>query len=76
MGQKVHPTAFRIAYNIDWQSKWFMADKKGFAKNLLEDYNIRKYIKDFYKHALISRIEIERRDQGKSIIINIFAEKP
>ena len=76
MGQKVHPVGFRIAYNKDWQSKWIIPEKADFAKSVFEDFTIRKYITNYYKHAFISKIAIEKRDRGASIIINIFAEKP
>lgn len=76
MGQKVHPVGFRIAYNLDWQSKWFISDKRDYARNVVEDFQIRKYIGNYYKHAFIARINIEKRDRGNSVIINIVAEKP
>ncbi|MFH1706454.1 MAG: 30S ribosomal protein S3 [Planctomycetota bacterium] len=76
MGQKVNPNGFRLAYNRGWESSWFMADKKGFARNVLEDHKIRKYIRKYYKDAFISKVQIEKRDGGNSIIINILAEKP
>ncbi|MDH7481854.1 MAG: 30S ribosomal protein S3 [Armatimonadota bacterium] len=58
MGQKVHPIGFRIGVIRDWESKWY-ADK-GYAANLLEDIQIRRYIKKKLFAAAISRIEIER----------------
>ena len=76
MGQKVHPVGFRLAYNQDWQSNWIISNKKEFASNVLEDFKLRKFINNYYKHAFISRIEIEKRDRGNSVVINIFAEKP
>ena len=76
MGQKVHPMGFRLAYNCDWQSKWIIPEKQDFARNVHEDYKIRKCITDYYKHAFISKIHIEKRDRGNSIIITVFAEKP
>jgi len=76
LGQKVHPEGFRLAYNQDWASNWMITEKKEFARFLYEDYRIRKYIRDYYPHAIISRIDIERRDQGNAVIINIHAEKP
>jgi small subunit ribosomal protein S3 len=76
LGQKVHPVGFRLAYNQDWQSSWIITDKKEFASNVLEDYKLRKYVNNYYRHAFISRIEIEKRDRGNNVVINIFAEKP
>jgi small subunit ribosomal protein S3 len=76
LGQKVDPRGFRLGYNKDWLSNWMVTDKKEFAQNLYEDYRIREYIRNYYQHAIISQIEIEKRDQGNSVIINIHAEKP
>jgi small subunit ribosomal protein S3 len=76
LGQKVDPRGFRLGYNKEWLSNWMITEKKDFAENLYEDFRIRRYIKNFYRHAVISHINIEKRDKGNSIIINIHAEKP
>ena len=47
MGQKVSPIALRVGINRDWSSSWY-ADKKSFAKNLSEDYNIRQFLNKKY----------------------------
>ena len=44
MGQKVHPHGFRVGIIRDWNSKWF-ANKKDFAKNVVEDNKIREILK-------------------------------
>ena len=68
MGQKVHPTAFRIGITEDWRSRWY-ADKKHFGLLLVEDNKIRKHIKKNYHYAGIPKIEIERnREQAKVIL--------
>ena len=59
MGQKVSPLAIRLGYIKNWRSLWY-ADKKDFAKNVAEDYWIRKYIAKRFEQAAISRVEIER----------------
>ena len=59
MGQKVHPTSFRLGITEDWRSRWY-ADKKHFGILLVEDYLIRKHIKKGYHFAGIPKIEIER----------------
>lgn len=67
MGQKVNPIGFRTGIMMGWKSQWY-ASKKEFADLLIEDYKIRKYIKDKpqYRNAGIDRIEIERtRDEVK-----------
>ena len=59
MGQKVNPHGLRIGIIKDWDTKWY-AGKKDFADFLVEDYNIRKFIKKKLYIAGIARIEIER----------------
>ena len=59
MGQKIHPTGFRIAITEQWRSRWY-ANKKDFAKNLLEDHKIRKFIRKEWQFAAIPKVEIER----------------
>ena len=59
MGQKVHPTAFRVG--IEWgtaHSRWY-ASKHEFADLLVEDFKIRAFIKKKYGFAGIPKIEIE-----------------
>ncbi|MDQ7082402.1 MAG: 30S ribosomal protein S3 [Aquificota bacterium] len=59
MGQKTHPIGFRLGVTKSWDMKWY-ASKRDYAKTLHEDLKIRKYIKNRYRIAGISRIEIER----------------
>ena len=75
MGQKVNPHGLRVGVIKDWNSKWY-ADTKNdeFANNLVEDYNIRKYLKKRLYDASISKIDIERtRDRVK---ISLYTAKP
>lgn len=58
MGQKVHPIGFRLGINRSWDSRWFAG--KEYSAFILEDYNIRKFLKDRVFQAGVSRIEIER----------------
>ena len=55
MGQKVNPHGLRVGVIKGWDTQWY-ADKKDFGKFLKEDYEIRKFIKDKYYGAAISRI--------------------
>lgn len=73
MGQKVHPTGFRIGVIKPWLSNWY-ASKNNYAELLDEDNKIRKYIKKKLYSAGISRIIIDRKAQV--VNINIISAKP
>ncbi len=73
MGQKVHPHGLRVGVIKDWDAKWY-ANKKNFADNLVEDNQIREYLKERLFTAGISKIEIERA--AKRVKINIHTAKP
>lgn len=73
MGQKVHPTGFRMGIVEDWRSRWY-APKKEYGPLLLEDHKIRSFIKSKYKFAGIPKVEIERtRD---TVIVHLFTARP
>ncbi len=72
MGQKVHPTGFRLGVIYDWQSKWF-ADK-GYAKLLQEDLLIRRYIAKVMRDAGVSKVEIDRN--ANQVTVTIHTAKP
>jgi len=68
MGQKIHPIGFRTGVYADWKSRWY-ASKREFSDLLVEDFKIRKYVKDKYRYAGIPKIEIERtRDEVKVVL--------
>ena len=73
MGQKVHPTGVRVGIIKDWNSKWY-ADSINFSDYLVEDQNIRKFLKKKLYQAGISKIEIERT--AKMVKVNLHASKP
>ncbi|HSH36145.1 30S ribosomal protein S3 [Schnuerera sp.] len=73
MGQKVNPHGLRVGVIKEWDSKWY-ADKKNFDELLIEDYEMRKYIKKKLFIAGISKIEIERA--ANRIKISIYTAKP
>ena len=73
MGQKVNPHGLRVGIIKDWDSRWF-ADKSTFGDTLVEDYNIRNYIKKNLYSAGVPRIEIERF--ADKVKINIHCAKP
>ncbi len=73
MGQKVSPLIIRIGYIKNWRSLWY-ADKKEFAKNIKEDYKIRKYIKKRFEQAAISLVVIERL--AEQVKVKIHSARP
>lgn len=72
MGQKVHPTGFRIGIIKPWASKWY--EEKNYAKWLHEDIKLRKFVQDRLGHTGISRIDIER--MAKKVKVTIHTVKP
>ncbi|MEG2669929.1 MAG: 30S ribosomal protein S3, partial [Oscillospiraceae bacterium] len=73
MGQKVNPHGFRVGIIKDWDSRWF-ADKKHFGDSLVEDYNLRVFLKKKLFQAGIENIEIEKF--ANKIRLSIHAGKP
>ncbi|MBR6238321.1 MAG: 30S ribosomal protein S3 [Lachnospiraceae bacterium] len=72
MGQKVNPHGLRVGVIKDWDSKWY-ADAD-FADYLVEDYNIRKFLKKKLYQAGVSKIEIERASDRVKVVV--FTAKP
>jgi small subunit ribosomal protein S3 len=72
LGQKVHPTGFRLGINKTWQSNWFA--RKNYGNQLHEDIFIRDYIKKQLYHAGVPKIEIERA--SNRLKINIYTSRP
>lgn len=72
MGQKVNPHGLRVGVIKDWDSKWYA--EKDFSDFLVEDYNIRKFLKKKLFSAGISKIEIERASERVKVIV--FTAKP
>ena len=68
MGQKVNPHGIRVGVIKDWDSRWYAEDD--FSDNLVEDYNIRKYLKKKLYSAGISKIEIERASDKVKVIVH------
>ena len=73
MGQKVHPTGFRLGIAADWTSKWY-ADTAQFADFLAEDLKIREFLKKKLAQAAVSRIQISR--PAKSVAVTIHTARP
>jgi small subunit ribosomal protein S3 len=72
VGQKVNPIGFRVGVYRDWDAKWFPRDgrKGSYAKELLEDLKIRKYLDKTLETAEVSRVEIEKTGNAVRIIIH------
>ena len=73
MGQKVSPIGLRIGVNKGWESSWY-ASKQDFAKFLLEDDKIRKFVDKKYHNCAISKTEIERT--ATKVIITLHTGRP
>lgn len=58
MGQKVNPVGFRLGIYRNWDSRWFA--RKSYGKEVLEDFQIRKFLSAALENAEISKIEIEK----------------
>ncbi|KWT97835.1 MULTISPECIES: 30S ribosomal protein S3 [unclassified Variovorax] len=73
MGQKIHPTGFRLAVSRNWSSRWY-ASNRDFAGMLAEDIKVREYLKKKLKNASVSRVMIER--PAKNARITIYSARP
>ncbi|MCJ7830145.1 MAG: 30S ribosomal protein S3 [Desulfobacterales bacterium] len=72
MGQKVNPVGLRLGIVKTWESRWYSS--KNYAAYILEDYNIRIFLKKRLNHAGIASIEIER--SSKRVRLRIFTARP
>ena len=72
MGQKVNPHGMRVGINKDWSSKWY-ADKTNFADFLVEDNQVREYVKKKLYNAGVSNVVIERPEASKIKVIVMVA---
>ena len=73
MGQKIHPTGFRLAVLKNWSSKWY-ANNQNFATMLNEDIKVRSFLRSKLAHAAVSKIVIER--PAKNARITIHSARP
>jgi small subunit ribosomal protein S3 len=73
MGQKIHPTGFRLSVTRDWTSKWY-ANSKMFSQMLLGDIGVRDYLKKKLAHASVGRVVIER--PAKNARVTIYSARP
>ncbi|MDT7929598.1 30S ribosomal protein S3 [Tepidimonas sp.] len=73
MGQKIHPTGFRLSVSRNWASRWYASNRE-FAGMLADDIKVRQYLRDKLKNAAVSRIVIER--PAKNARITIHSARP
>ena len=73
MGQKIHPTGFRLAVSRNWASRWYAGNKE-FAGMLKEDLQVREFLKKRLKNASVGRVLIER--PAKNARITIYSARP
>ena len=73
MGQKIHPTGFRLSVTRDWTSRWY-ANTKAFPQMLKEDLDVREYLKKKMAHASVGRVIIER--PAKNARVTVFSARP
>lgn len=73
MGQKIHPTGFRLSVTRDWSSRWF-ANSKMFPAMLREDIAVRDYLKKKLAHASVGRVVIER--PAKNARVTVYSARP
>ncbi|MFL6563437.1 MAG: 30S ribosomal protein S3, partial [Burkholderiales bacterium] len=69
MGQKINPVGFRLAVNRNWSSKWY-ANKRSFPGFVLQDWQVREFLKKKLAEASVSRIHIERAARRANITIH------
>lgn len=70
MGQKVNPFGFRLGIIYQWRSRWF-ADKRRYAKQILEDAKLRRFLMARLKLAGITKVEIERSINAVRVILHV-----
>ncbi len=73
MGQKIHPTGFRLSVTRDWTSRWY-ANSKTYSQMLLGDIEVRDYLKKKLAHASVGRVIIER--PAKNARVTVYSARP
>jgi small subunit ribosomal protein S3 len=73
MGQKIHPTGFRLSVNHNWASRWY-ANSRDFPRMLNEDIKVREFLRKKLAHASVGRVIIER--PAKNARITVFSARP
>ena len=72
MGQKTHPTGFRLGIVKEWKSRWYA--ERDFPRLLKEDETIRKYLRRRLNHAALAEVDIERKPS--KIVVTLHTARP
>src|SRR5712691_2707997 len=73
MGQKIHPTSFRLSVLRNWSSRWY-ASSKHFPGMLNEDIKVREFLRKKLSHAAVGKVVIER--PAKNARITVYSARP
>lgn len=73
MGQKIHPTGFRLGVSQNWNAKWY-AERQDYVNKLNSDIKIREFIRNQLGNASVSKIYIER--PAKTVNVTIHTARP
>ena len=73
MGQKVHHTGFRLGTTFDWKSRWYTT-AKNYSSKVIEDFKLRKYLRDKLSNAGLVEVAIER--SVKKIKVILLVSRP
>ncbi len=73
MGRKIHPIGFRLKINRNWDARWYEEGTR-YRDQLLEDFEIRRFVEKELKPAGVSRVEIERHPN--QVQVTVFTAKP
>ena len=73
MGQKIHPTGFRLSVLRNWSSRWY-ANSKHFPGMLNEDIKVREFLRNKLSHAAVGKVIIER--PAKNAKITVYSARP
>jgi small subunit ribosomal protein S3 len=72
LGQKVHPCAFRLGVNRDWQARWYAG--KNYTRFLLDDLKLRRVVEEKCLGGAVARVEIER--SGDEVYLTLYSARP
>lgn len=72
MGQKTHPYGFRVGYTKTWRSRWYA--EQDYARLLQEDLTLKDLLRERFKPAGVSSVEVDR--PGNKLRITIRASRP